>query len=57
VRVGRIVGTYLHGPALARNPALADLVLSWAVGSSLAPLDDEVVARLRAERLAAVGVR
>ena len=29
---GRIVGTYLHGPVLARNPALADVLLSWAHG-------------------------
>ncbi len=36
---GRIWGTYLHGPVLARNPALADLVLSWVVGP-LRPLDD-----------------
>jgi hypothetical protein len=51
---GRIVGTYLHGPVLARNPALADLLLGWALGSSgaLAPLDDERVQRLRRERLA-----
>lgn len=54
VRQGRIVGTYLHGPALARNPALADLVLGWAVGADLAPLDDPTVDALRAERLAAV---
>jgi len=48
---GRIVATYMHGPALARNPALADLLLSWVVGSSLAPLDDAEVDELRAERL------
>src|SRR4051794_9792689 len=29
---GKVIGTYLHGPALARNPALADLMLSWVVG-------------------------
>ena len=57
VRHGRIVGTYLHGPALARNPALADLVLGWAVGSDLAPRDDPVVDQLRAERLARAGVQ
>jgi CobQ-like glutamine amidotransferase family enzyme len=49
---GRIVGTYLHGPVLARNPALADLLLSWAVGD-LEPLDDWECDDLRAERLAA----
>ena len=52
---GRVVGTYLHGPVLARNPALADLLLSWALGGSeLAPLDDGEAESLRAERLAAV---
>lgn len=50
---GRVVGTYLHGPVLARNPALADLLLSWALGSALAPLDDEEESALRAERVAA----
>ncbi|MGH9127604.1 MAG: type 1 glutamine amidotransferase [Acidimicrobiales bacterium] len=49
---GRVVGTYLHGPVLARNPALADQLASWVVGP-LAPLDDAEVHRLRAERLAA----
>jgi CobQ-like glutamine amidotransferase family enzyme len=54
---GKILGTYMHGPALARNPGLADLLLSWAVGH-LAPLDPEAeewAGQLRAERLAAVG--
>ena len=47
---GRVIGTYLHGPVLARNPALADLVLGWAVGP-LAPLDDSESEELRRERL------
>ena len=51
-RVGRIWGTYLHGPVLARNPALADLLLGWVAGP-LAPLDDAEADALRAERLAA----
>jgi CobQ-like glutamine amidotransferase family enzyme len=46
---GRVVGTYLHGPALARNPALADLILSWFVGE-LEPLDDSEITQLREER-------
>jgi hypothetical protein len=53
---GKVLGTYLHGPALARNPGLADLLLSWVVGP-LAPIDpaeEAWAARLRAERLAAV---
>ena len=52
---GRVVGTYLHGPALVRNPALADLLLTWAAGplSALPPQAEELAARLREERLAA----
>jgi CobQ-like glutamine amidotransferase family enzyme len=49
---GRMIGTYLHGPALARNPALADLLLGWAVGAPLAPLDLPEVSSLRRERVA-----
>jgi len=54
---GRVVGTYLHGPALVRNPGLADLLLGWVAGP-LPPLDprqDELVLKLRAERLAPQG--
>ena len=50
---GRVVGTYLHGPALARNPALADLILSWFAGE-LEPLDDSEISDLREERRAFV---
>jgi lipid II isoglutaminyl synthase (glutamine-hydrolysing) len=50
---GQVLGTYLHGPALARNPALADLVLGWAVGTPLEPIDDEDADALRVERLRA----
>ena len=49
-----LVGTYLHGPVLPRNPALADLLLRWVVGAdAITPLDDRVQEQLRAERLAA----
>jgi CobQ-like glutamine amidotransferase family enzyme len=51
---GRVLATYMHGPALARNPALADLLLSWVVGTDLAPLDDGEVDQLRDDRLRAV---
>jgi CobQ-like glutamine amidotransferase family enzyme len=47
-----IVGTYLHGPALARNPALADLLLTWTAGHPLPALELPEVDRLRGERLA-----
>jgi len=50
---GRVIGTYLHGPVLVRNPALADLLLAWAVGGALEPLPMPEVDRLRSERLAA----
>lgn len=46
---GRVIGTYLHGPVLARNPALADLILSWFV-ADLEPLDDTEITDLREER-------
>ncbi|MGW0174534.1 type 1 glutamine amidotransferase [Rhodococcus sp. NPDC003322] len=50
---GSVISTYMHGPALARNPELADLLLARALGlDSLAPLDLPEVDRLRRERLA-----
>jgi lipid II isoglutaminyl synthase (glutamine-hydrolysing) len=51
---GRVLGTYMHGPALVRNPGLADLILTWAVGRQLSPIDDSWAGRLREERLNAV---
>jgi CobQ-like glutamine amidotransferase family enzyme len=56
--MSRVFGTYLHGPVLARNPALADLLLGWAVSASgrpdaLEPLDDADEIALRDERLIA----
>ena len=52
---GHIVGTYLHGPGLARNPELADLLLSWALGEPLTPWQQPDITALRAERLRAAG--
>ena len=54
---GRVIGTYLHGPALVRNPALADLLLGWAVGQlpPIPPREEELAQTLRRERLTAVG--
>jgi CobQ-like glutamine amidotransferase family enzyme len=49
---GRVVATYLHGPALVRNDGLADRLLQ-AVTGPLQPFDDEPVRRLREERRAA----
>ncbi|MCF4005716.1 glutamine amidotransferase [Corynebacterium uropygiale] len=51
---GSVIATYMHGPALARNPQLADLLLARAQGVALAdlePLDIPAVTQLRAERL------
>jgi lipid II isoglutaminyl synthase (glutamine-hydrolysing) len=49
---GSVVATYMHGPCLARNPELADLLLSKVVGE-LAPLQLPEVDLLRRERLGA----
>ena len=52
---GSVIATYMHGPALARNPQLADLLIARALDvplAELAPLDLEDVAQLRRERLA-----
>ena len=53
---GRVLGTYLHGPALVRNPGLADLLLSWALGPlpRLDPAQEDWTSRFRDQRLAAV---
>ncbi len=60
---GRVLGTYLHGPVLARNTALADLLLGWALApdgsaqgtvAELEGLDDYEELALRSERLEAV---
>jgi CobQ-like glutamine amidotransferase family enzyme len=50
-RVGRAVGTYLHGPLLPRNPWLADWLLAQALAhrtgekAVLEPLDDDLEAQ------------
>lgn len=51
---GSVLGTYMHGPALARNPELADYLLCRALGvDSLPALDLPEVDQLRRERLRA----
>jgi lipid II isoglutaminyl synthase (glutamine-hydrolysing) len=54
-RLGRVVGTYLHGPLLPRNPRFADWLLAQALAHrsggeppELAPLDDELEAEAHA---------
>jgi CobQ-like glutamine amidotransferase family enzyme len=51
-RAGRVVGTYLHGPLLPRNPWFADWILAQALAHAgrtdppeLEPLADELEAR------------
>ena len=51
-RQGHVVGTYLHGPLLARNADLADLLLGWATGESLEPAPSPTTDALRAQRVA-----
>ena len=54
-RLGRAIGTYLHGPLLPRNPRLADWLLAQALAHrsggeppELAPLEDELEAEAHA---------
>ncbi len=49
VRQGSVIGTYLHGPVLALNPALADYLLAQVVGP-LPPMDDRLAEEFRAKR-------
>ncbi|WP_232549504.1 type 1 glutamine amidotransferase [Propioniciclava soli] len=53
---GRVIGTYPHGPVLARNPALADHLLGLALDRELEPLGrvQSVHEGLRRERIAFV---
>jgi CobQ-like glutamine amidotransferase family enzyme len=48
---GTVVGTYPHGPILARNPALADYILELALGIDLEPLVHPEINKLRRQRL------
>lgn len=62
---GLIVGTYLHGPVLAQNPALADRLLAHVVPDlpaapedhPLAVLADRAACALRAARARQTGTR
>lgn len=53
-RAGRVIGTYLHGPLLPRNPWLADWLLTQALAHrtgeppELEPLGDELEAEAHA---------
>jgi lipid II isoglutaminyl synthase (glutamine-hydrolysing) len=50
----RLVGTYMHGPVLPRNPQLADRLLGWITspsGDGLPALDSDLEQQLREERV------
>jgi hypothetical protein len=51
---GKVIGTYPHGPVLARNPQLADHLLELALERELGPLPRPELDELRRQRLAAV---
>ena len=59
VHQGNLIGTYLHGPLLPKNPAIADHLIARALerrgdAAALAPLDDTVemeANRVMAKRL------
>jgi CobQ-like glutamine amidotransferase family enzyme len=53
VVLGRVVGTYLHGPVLARNPRFTDHLLEWVTGP-LEPFADPQAELLHDERYAEV---
>lgn len=57
-RVGNVVGTYIHGPLLPKNPECADWILFQALQrkgyfATLAPLEDtaEILANKAAQKL------
>jgi CobQ-like glutamine amidotransferase family enzyme len=53
--MGKVLATYLHGPVLAQNPALADFLLRW-VNPDLPELDGPAETdELRRVRLKALG--
>ena len=54
---GRVLGTYLHGPGLARNPRVADTLLGWCLDRELPELTQPEIDALRADRLRAADLR
>ena len=61
--VNHVIGTYLHGPLLPKNPWLADLLLSWALDHrygddiALRPLADTVETHAHEAAIARAGVK
>ncbi len=57
----RVIGTYLHGPLLPKNPWLADTVLRWSLdhagaATELADIDDTLEDRAHAVAVGRAGV-
>ena len=50
---GKVIGTYMHGPVLARNPQLADRILESIVGK-LDPFSDPLAEAFAQERREAI---
>ncbi|WP_326692459.1 MULTISPECIES: glutamine amidotransferase [unclassified Streptomyces] len=49
-----VFGTYMHGPVLARNPQIADLLIKLSLDvNALPPTDDRWYEALRQERISA----
>ncbi len=58
----RVIGTYMHGPLLPKNPQLADLVLHRALKKrhgevALAPLDDQLETMAHERMLSRLHIR
>lgn len=51
---GKVIGCYPHGPVLARNPELADHLLTVALDRELAALPMPELDELRRQRIAAI---
>lgn len=51
---GKVIGSYPHGPSLARNPELADYLLALALDRELEPLPMPELDELRRQRIAAI---
>ena len=47
---GNVIGTYMHGPGLARNPELADALIESATGTILSPFEDKWANQFADER-------
>ena len=58
VRLGNVIGTYLHGPLLPKNAWFADWLIETALGvdEPLEPLDDRLEADAHADARRAAGI-